>query len=358
MEHTRNFHMAREPPHGSVAELKRRITIAGGGLAGLSLAHGLRLHEVPVTVIEAGRYPRHRVCGEFISGVTDETLALLGLDGLFDDSLVHHGVCWHEGEHVLLRDRLTTPARGISRYALDQRLHDRIVAIGGEVITGERAHPQASEGHVWAAGRRPRQGPWIGLKVHVRHPGLAADLEMHVGSNGYTGLAGVEEGWTNVCGLFKMDRSLRGQGPALLAAYLDAGGNRGLASVIRRCEWREGSFCTTAGFTTGRQPAQPGVLGIGDADRMIAPFTGNGMSMAFEAAACALNPLLSWAEGGSSWPQTMEAVRTALDRKFKLRLATAGLLHPVLLSGGGRSLMRRLAATRLLPFRPMMALTR
>ena len=259
---------------------------------------------------------------------------------------------------MLLRDRLATPARGISRHALDQRLHDRIVAIGGEVITGQRALPQPREGHVWAAGRRPQQGPWIGLKAHIRHPGLAADLEMHVGSNGYTGLAGVEEGWTNVCGLFKADRSIRAHGPALLAAYLEAGGNRGLAAMIRRCEWREGSFCATAGFTTGRQPSRPGLLGIGDADRMIPPFTGNGMSMAFEAAACAFPPLLSWADGEASWDHTMRAVRAALDRKFNLRLAAAGLLHPVLLSGGGRSLMRRLASARLLPFRPMMALTR
>ena len=44
------------------------ITIIGGGLAGLSLGIGLRQNGVPVTIIEAGQYPRHRVCGEFISG--------------------------------------------------------------------------------------------------------------------------------------------------------------------------------------------------------------------------------------------------------------------------------------------------
>ena len=44
------------------------ITIVGGGLAGLTLGIGLRQRGVPVTIWEAGRYPRHRVCGEFISG--------------------------------------------------------------------------------------------------------------------------------------------------------------------------------------------------------------------------------------------------------------------------------------------------
>ena len=44
------------------------ITIVGGGLAGLTLGIGLRQCGVAVTVHEAGHYPRHRVCGEFISG--------------------------------------------------------------------------------------------------------------------------------------------------------------------------------------------------------------------------------------------------------------------------------------------------
>src|SRR5512137_2970157 len=55
------------------------ITIVGGGLAGLTLGIGLRQKGIPVTVWEAGRYPRHRVCGEFISGRGQEVLARLGL---------------------------------------------------------------------------------------------------------------------------------------------------------------------------------------------------------------------------------------------------------------------------------------
>ena len=55
------------------------ITIVGGGLAGLTLGIGLRQQGVPVTVWEAGQYPRHRVCGEFISGCGQNVLARLGL---------------------------------------------------------------------------------------------------------------------------------------------------------------------------------------------------------------------------------------------------------------------------------------
>ena len=54
------------------------ITIIGGGLAGLTLGIGLRQREVPVTIWEAGNYPRHRVCGEFISGNGQAVLERLG----------------------------------------------------------------------------------------------------------------------------------------------------------------------------------------------------------------------------------------------------------------------------------------
>src|SRR5712664_741834 len=61
----------------------RPITIVGGGLAGLTLGIGLRRQGIPVAIWEAGHYPRHRVCGEFISGRGQQTLARLGLRETF-----------------------------------------------------------------------------------------------------------------------------------------------------------------------------------------------------------------------------------------------------------------------------------
>jgi 2-polyprenyl-6-methoxyphenol hydroxylase-like FAD-dependent oxidoreductase len=58
---------------------QKPITIVGGGLAGLTLGIALRKREIPVTVFETGNYPRHRVCGEFISGRGLEILDIFGL---------------------------------------------------------------------------------------------------------------------------------------------------------------------------------------------------------------------------------------------------------------------------------------
>lgn len=350
--------MARIAARVSVACLNHEITIAGGGLAGLSLAVALRRHEVPVTVLEAGSYPRHRVCGEFISGVSPATLENLGIAEVFDDALRHRTVRWYDGGRLIHENRLGSPALGISRYLLDERLRQRAVAAGAEVRCGVRARPEPRDGLVWTAGRRPRRGRWIGLKVHARGLEKSADLEMHMGCNGYAGLAEVEDGWVNVCGLFRIDRSIRARGGELLPAYLEAGGCGRLAEMLRGAEWREGSFSSVAGFELGRQEAVPGLLCAGDAESMIPPFTGNGMSMAFQAAECAVAPLVSWSRGGQSWRCAATSVRKTLARKFRRRLAAAGALHAVLLHAEGRSFVRGLSAAGLLPFRPMLSLVR
>ncbi len=319
--------MARSKARDSLPCLNHEITISGGGLAGLSLAAALRLHDVPVTVLEAGIYPRHRVCGEFISGVSDETLQALGIADLFADAHRHRSLAWYEGARLIHQDHFRNPALGISRHLLDERLRDRVVSLGGEVRTNARARPEPRDGHVWAAGRRPRNGPWIGMKAHVRGLSKTADLEMHAGENGYAGLADVEDGWTNVCGLFRIDRSIKADGAALLTAYLDAGGNHQLAATLRTCEWRAGSFSAVAGFELGRQKAIPGLLTLGDAESMIPPFTGNGMSMAFQAAECAVGPLVSYSRGDQSWQGAANAIRAALRgiRRFDDFAADLGI---------------------------------
>jgi 2-polyprenyl-6-methoxyphenol hydroxylase-like FAD-dependent oxidoreductase len=349
--------MARRAACDSLAHLKRTVTIAGGGLAGLSLAIALRTRGVGVTVMEAGSYPRHRVCGEFISGVTGETLHALGIADLFDDARRHVSLAWHDRGRCFLRSQLPVPALGVSRFVLDARLRDRFLTLGGDLQTTTRARPEPADGFVWAAGRRPRPGKWIGLKAHVRIA-TGTDLVMYSGTNGYAGLAGVEDGWTNVCGLFLLDKEIRAKGTDLLPAYLEAGGNERLAAALRDAEWRDGSFSSVAGFELGHQASVPGLLCLGDAESMIPPFTGNGMSMAFQAAECAIEPLTAWTEGLQSWQETRREIHGRLRHGFRRRLAVAALLHRALLHSGIRSAIGSLAQCGLLPFHKLLPLVR
>ncbi|MCB1133771.1 MAG: FAD-dependent monooxygenase [Verrucomicrobiae bacterium] len=350
--------MARIETRVSVSGLKRQITIVGGGLAGLSLGIALRRRDVPVTVIEAGSYPRHRVCGEFISGVTRETLESLGIEQVFEGAVAPRTLAWYDHDRVVHRDELPEPAIGLSRHALDDRLQRMFTSHGGVLRSGERAKPAPADGHVWAAGRKPQPGSWIGLKAHVRGVSPSADLEMHVGSNGYAGVSTVEDGWWNVCGLFRIDKDLARRDGRMLLAYLSAGGNTKLAERLSEAEWRDGSECAVAGFRLGRQRPLRGLPCIGDAESMIPPFTGNGMSMAFEAAETACPWLASWHAGQSSWRDVSEEIRISLRKRFHRRLSAAMWLHRGFFSAPVRELVRALSKEGLLPFRPMLSLVR
>jgi flavin-dependent dehydrogenase len=326
------------------------ITIIGGGLAGLSLAIALRRKNVCVTVFEAGTYPRHRVCGEFINGVTAETLKRLGIENDFSDAKRHQSSLWYLGAQPFYRNALQKPALGISRYRLDERLANRLVDLGGKLETGQRVPLKPADGLVWTAGRKSaKESNWIGLKVHVSGLMMNADLEMHLGKNGYVGLAPVERDRVNVCGLFKI-QGIRGGGAALLKEYLKANNLESLAAKLDDAKCEEESFTGITAFQLGPQPVDANLCVLGDSESMIPPFTGNGMSMAFEAAETASGIIADYATGDQTWRDTVQELRTALRKRFRTRLFTARVLHPLLFSEFGRTLLATTARSGLLPF--------
>lgn len=340
------------------------VTIAGGGLAGLSLANGLRLRGVPVTVHEARRYPRHRVCGEFISGVQVNTLDALGIREAFDDARMLESVSWFSQDRKVHEDMLPEPAFGISRFRLDQRLRDLAVARGAIVQEQSTLRPPGVPGQVWATGRGLElpfsRKLWMGLKCHFSGLALDADLEMHLGKDGYVGLARIEADRVNVCGLFRKGYGGRLSKIELLFDYISRTGNAALVKRLRAAEADTASFCGVAGFRLGGRlsPDDRQLCEIGDADSMIPPFTGNGMSMAFQSAELALNPLERWSEGLLPWEDCMVAVRAALQGKFQRRMKAAALMHPWLFRSAGRRLIESLGVSGLLPFRPLLSLVR
>lgn len=330
----------------------RPVEIVGGGLAGLSLGVALRHAGVPVTLHEAGQYPRHRVCGEFIAGLGEATIAALRLQPYLEGALRHREIEWHiEGKRVRLQ-RLRAPALGISRHTLDARLAEAFVALGGELRTASRASVNdEAPGRVFATGRRPvPASPWLGLKVHVAGLALGHELELHLGSDAYVGLARLPGGTTNVCGLFhRRDLSLRGY--ELLLAYLRDTGLGALAGRLSAAKIEGETFCAVAGLQFDRRvPAvEANRLALGDTSATIPPFTGNGMAMAFQSAEAALAPLLAYARWKCDWTTACRDTHAALCGRFKGRLAAANWMHPFLLRPKHQRLLALFNRWRLLP---------
>src|ERR1017187_6388326 len=328
------------------------ITIVGGGLAGLTLGIGLRQKGIPVTVWEAGHYPRHRVCGEFISGRGQDVLTRLGLREHFDQAgttLARTAAFYlgRTGSPVL---SLPEAALCISRFAMDALLAGRFRQTGGELRENARWREEDfGEGVVRANGRRlqPRADGcrWLGLKVHARDVSLAADLEMHGSQSGYVGFCRLPDGEGNVCGLFRQPASKSDRTQPWRDLLCGQAGTP-LRERLAGAAFDESSFCSVAGFSLRpHSGAAQRECCIGDALTMIPPVTGNGMSMAFEAAELAIEPLTAYSRGESSWSQAQQNVAAACDHTFARRLAWARCLQwlmftPLLRAGPGAAMLQ------------------
>ncbi len=322
------------------------ITIVGGGLAGLTLGIGLRQRDIPVTVWEAGQYPRHRVCGEFISGNGVSVLQRLGLMPLLEKAGAVHvnNATFISGRNSSPVRHLPAPAIGLSRYLLDAALAKEFQRLGGELQHARwnpphnkaenGAHKPNGEGTIRATGRRPQPTEngwrWFGLKAHATNVNLTADLEMHVSADNYVGVNRIDGGQVNVCGLFRgRPGEVLASGFELLRGKPESPLHERLASA----RFDEKSFCSVAGLSLRPQQGfGKAECCIGDALTMIPPVTGNGMSMAFESAEIAIDPLAQYSQRSRPWTETRDAIARACDRAFAQRLTWARRLQSLMFS--------------------------
>lgn len=335
------------------AAVKRQtkpITIVGGGLAGLTLGIGLRREGIPVTVWEAGHYPRHRVCGEFISGQGQAVLRRLDL---LDSVLAAGGIYAKTAIFFFRGVRsphriIPEPALCLSRFDLDTLLAERLQELGGDLRAKERWRAGGDqEALVLACGRRA-QGMengrhWFGLKIHARNVASEADLEMHATPVGYVGLTRLGDGLTNVCGLFGR-RAKSGSGAMTPWGFLRGEFGTPLHERLRRAIYDESSACAVAGLSLrAHRAADQSECRIGDALTLIAPVTGNGMSMALEAADLAVQPLAAYSRGQLEWRQARAAIAEQCDSRFARRLWWAGWLQRLVLAPAWRAWLSRAA---------------
>jgi menaquinone-9 beta-reductase len=318
----------------------KHITIIGGGLAGLTLGIALRQREVPVTIREAGQYPRHRVCGEFISGNGPAVLGRLGLLEPLESAGAFHArtVMFLCGRNRSPVRQLDAPAICLSRHTMDAVLADTFQKRGGELRVNARCTSEGGEGTVIASGRRAsaseNRARWFGVKAHATESDglkLDADLEMHISSGGYVGVNRINDGEVNVCGLLRA-RPGGGQ-PASKSDWLRGEAGSFLRSRLDGVEFGPGTFCSVGGLSLRPQrAARRTECCIGDAVTMTPPVTGNGMSMAFEAAELALEPLTRYSQGNPSWADTQRRIALACDAAFTRRLAWARMLQWLMIS--------------------------
>jgi hypothetical protein len=188
------------------------IRILGGGPAGSAAAISALAEGRAVEVFEPGAFPRHKVCGEFLSPGIGPLLEQLGVWPAFlaarpariERMVLHFGTREK-------RANLSERAFGFSRYALDSLLAAHAVT-SGAAIRREKGVPGGSG--ILATGRSgaasPRGHRLFGFKAHFTGP-VDDAVELFFFNGCYAGVSAVENGVTNVCAL-ALERVLSAHG--------------------------------------------------------------------------------------------------------------------------------------------------
>src|SRR5260221_98481 len=180
----------------------RRIRVIGGGPAGASAAIAARQEGAEVELFEKSRFPRHKVCGEFLSPEIAEVLARLGgWSNLEAEGPAGVRRLAPYFRSAAKHSTLPRTAFGLSRYRFDALLFDEAVRLGARVT--REACETASGPVVIAHGRKavlPKGRRLFGFKAHYEGPANDA-VELYFFGGCYVGINPVENGITNVCGL-------------------------------------------------------------------------------------------------------------------------------------------------------------
>ncbi len=343
------------------------VVIVGAGPAGSSAAIRLARSGRTVLLIDKSAFPRHKLCGEFVSPeCLDhlEDLEVIPQVRVFDPQPIHKTVFYSSGGRsfsVASRwlARNNGDSIGLSRQSLDQILLDHAnkcgVAVRTEVsvldvtvangrrvqlsirAAGGSTHETSASIVIDATGRgryvarkfhgptqsvRPRQ---VAFKSHLRgaaiEPG-ACEIFSYPG--GYGGCSQVEGGLFNLC--FIVDASLVrsiGSDPmkVLEGSVLK---NRRAAEVLGDIEV-VGDWISVPIARYGSMDPAPttGIIAIGDAAAFIDPFTGSGISMALESSRIACKAIMESRDLGA----IAEAYRLSHAAAFGKRLQVCRALR-------------------------------
>jgi menaquinone-9 beta-reductase len=293
---------------------KYDVVIIGGGLAGLSLAIQCGSVGLKTIIIEKGSYPRHKVCGEYISRESERFLRSLGLP-LDDWDLPRIDSFTLTSHHGMSSSCALKPGGiGISRYKIDHFLYEQALKSGVDVIQNSKAVNVS--GHnvvlqngtnvhgnivVGAYGRISglqdnkiiQDEKYIGVKYHLDAGPEKNKIEIHNFSGGYCGISAIEDDKYCLCYLAKSS-TFKANGNTI-ASFEDKvlKSNPFLAERLTANKIIEPVTTSQLFFGTNSDAS---MAQIGDAAGFIPPITGNGMSLAFRAAKVAFNNIKRYHE--------------------------------------------------------------
>lgn len=332
------------------------ILIIGGGLAGLVNAIHLSRAGLAVTVIEKNEYPKHKVCGEYISNEVLPYLQWLDADPLSIGAKKINRFLLSTTSGKTTEAKLTVGGFGISRYALDDFLFQKAIqnncTVMQDTVTAvhfenDSFRVQVKEGKdigarivIGAHGKRSNldvklgrsfiksKSPFIGVKTHLRGDFPEDMVALHNFKGGYCGVSQVETGDLNVCFLANYDTFRKYKN---IEAYRQAVlyKNKHLKKVFENSiPVFEQSLTISQVSFSDKSTVEQHILMCGDAAGMIHPLCGNGMAMAIHSAKIASELIIAYFNKTIRSRQELETAYTKLwNKEFKRRIRTGRILQ-------------------------------
>ena len=322
--------------------------IIGGGLAGLCNAIHLSKFGKKVLLIEKNEYPKHKVCGEYISNEVLPYLEYLGINPFDFGAVKIDNFQISTTKSKLISTKLPLGGFGISRFTLDHQLakkaiknrvlflKDSVINIdfNEDVFTIETKENNSfqSKVAVGAFGKRSlldvkmerdfiqKKSSYLAVKIHVNGNFPKDLVALHNFKGGYCGISKVENDAINLCYItnysaFKKYKNIDNFQENVVFK------NTFLKEIFKKSKPVFEQPLTISQISFERKkPVENHIIMCGDAAGMIHPLCGNGMCMAIQSAQIASKLMLNYLNGITTRKELENRYISQWNQQFKWRL--------------------------------------
>ena len=325
------------------------VIIVGGGLAGLTSAIHLSKFKKQVLVIEKQSYPKHKVCGEYISNEVIPYLNSLEIDPIKEGAKKINRVHVSSINGSLIKGDLPLGGFGMSRYFFDNLLlkkaclngvkvtKDSVISIIFQndifIIKTKSSDIFKSKIAIGAYGKRSdldikmnrkfirKKSPYLAVKSHAKGKFPDDLIGLHNFKGGYCGVSKVENNSINLCYIteyssFKKHKNISDFQKQVVFK------NKHLRKIFKESTslFKKSLTISQISFET-KNPIENHIIMCGDTAGVIHPLCGNGMGMAILSSKLASELIIQFLNGEIKNREDLEnQYLISWNKEFKTRL--------------------------------------